>query len=42
MLFDDNTDNLRPNRTAKQIVRLKGDKNSLGAQGINNKNKTIC
>ena len=33
MLFDDNTDNLRPNRTAKQIVRLKGDKNIPAATG---------
>ena len=27
--INDNIDNLRPNRTAKQIVRQKGDKNSL-------------
>ena len=30
LLLDDNINNLRPNRTAKQIVRQKGDKNTLG------------
>ena len=30
LLLDDNINNLRPNRTAKQIVRPKGDKNLLG------------
>ena len=29
LLLDDNINNLRPNRTAKQIVRQKGDKNTL-------------
>ena len=41
LLLDDNINNnndinsttLRPNRTAKQIVRPKGDKNILGPQG---------
>ena len=31
LLLDDNINNLRPNRTAKQIVRQKGDKNTLGS-----------
>ena len=30
LLLDDNINNLRPNRTAKQIVRPKGDKNLFG------------
>ena len=34
-LINDNRDNYRANRTAKQIVRPKGDKNSLARQGKN-------